>query len=82
MPTIWNMQIGQSYNSQDTYHHKTIKSCFPIFQVSGCTTVDDGDKLEADVTHCVTHLMLCGGKEGLDYKPILSKLALGMAVTR
>ena len=30
-----------------------------MFRVSGCTTVDDGDKLKADVTHCVTHLALC-----------------------
>ena len=59
MPTILSTQIGQSYSSQVTNHHKTIKSCFPIFQVSGCTTVDDGDKLKADVTHCVTHLALC-----------------------
>jgi hypothetical protein len=53
-----------------------------MFRVSGCTTVDDVDKLKADVTHCVTHLMLCRGTAGLDYKPILAKLALGMTVTR
>ena len=58
MPIILSTQIGQNYNSQVTYHHKTIKSCFPIFQVSGCTTADDGDKLEADVTHCVTHFLI------------------------
>ena len=82
MPTILNTQIGQNYNSQVTNHHKKIKSFFPMFRVSGCTTVDDVDKLKADVTHCVTHLMLCRGTAGLDYKPILAKLALGMTVTR
>jgi len=29
-----------------------------MFRVSDSTTVDDGDKLKADVTHCVTHLSL------------------------
>ena len=59
MPIILSTQIGQNYNSQVTIHQQTIKSCFPMFRVSACTTVDDVDKLKSVVTHCVTHLALC-----------------------
>ena len=59
MPSIWNMLIGQSYNTQDIVYQKTINSCFLILRVLGCTTVEHVDKLKSVGTHCVTHLALC-----------------------
>ena len=42
MPTIWNMQIGQNYNSKVTYHQLTIKSSSLIRLVLACTKDWDG----------------------------------------
>ena len=56
MPSIWNMLIGQSYNTQDIVYQKTINSCFLILRVLGCTTVDHVDKLKSVGTHYVTHM--------------------------
>ena len=42
MPSIWNMLIGQSYNTQVTYHQLTIKSSSLIRLVLACTKDWDG----------------------------------------